>query len=290
MLAARLPSPLRTPARKCLGILRRTWGPKRPAPITSEEAGKDTTPTPFMCNVCGRPNRLPAWRLTREDGPCVGCQCHGRLRSISYAVTAHFSPEQLVLAWMRPRKEIRGLGCSDWGYADLLAEKFNYVNTFYDRPPQLDLSQVDWTRWPPASFDFITCSDVLEHVVGPIEATFENMRKLLRPGGVMILTVPTSLEPNSREHFPALYDWRIDEAGGARILINRRQDGVTEQFEDLCFHGGEGLTLEFRFFSRQGLIRSLRSAGFQVARIYEQSLPEFAIPLGCHNFVLVAQA
>ena len=39
-------------------------------------------------------------------------------------------------------KSIRGLGMSDKeGYAAILAEKFDYTNTFYDREPRLDFTE-----------------------------------------------------------------------------------------------------------------------------------------------------
>ncbi len=112
-----------------------------------------------------------------------------------------FSPDEIVLARMKPRKDIRGIGCSDWAYTDLLAEKFDYVNTFYDHEPKLDLCNVDWSRWQPHSVDFITCTDVLEHVEPPIERIFENISRLLKPGGVAFITVPTTLEPATRGAF-----------------------------------------------------------------------------------------
>ena len=93
---------------------------------------------------------------------------------------------------------------------------------------------------------------MLEHVEPPVVRTFENMRRLLKPGGVAILTVPTSLEPATREHFPHLHDWRIETKGEQRIVVNRRHDGTVERFDNLCFHGGEGMTLEFRLFSARG--------------------------------------
>jgi 2-polyprenyl-3-methyl-5-hydroxy-6-metoxy-1,4-benzoquinol methylase len=206
-----------------------------------------------------------------------------------YAVTARFSPDEIVLARMKPRKDIRGLGCSDWGYVRLLGEKFDYVNSFYDRRPQLDLSNVDWTRWGPESFDFITCTDVLEHIEPPIERTFENMYRLLKPGGAAILTVPTSLEYATREHFPNLQDWHIEKQGDERVLINRCRDSTIERFDNLCFHGGEGMTLEFRLFSRQGLVESLRDAGLRIATIYDAPLEAHGIALSPGNFVLVAE-
>lgn len=206
-----------------------------------------------------------------------------------YAVTAQFSPGQPVLAWMAPRKNILGVGCSDWGYIDLLAEKFDYVNTFYDHEPRLDLCNVDDTRWKPGSIDFITCSDVLEHVEPPVHRVFDGIYRLLKPGGVAILTVPITPDSTTREHFPNLYDWRIAEENDHRVLINRQIDGHIERFDDLCFHGGDGMTLEFRVFSRQGLIDNIQAAGLHVTHIYDQPLPSLAIPLSPDNFVLVAQ-
>jgi SAM-dependent methyltransferase len=274
---------LRRPARGCLRLLRRMAEPVPPADL------EDPRWTPFLCNVCGLSNYLPLRRLSREDGHCAKCRCYGRLRSMMYAVTAHFSPDEIVLARMKPRKDIRGIGCSDWGYTDLLAEKFDYVNTFYDREPRFDLCKVDWSRWLPGSIDFITCTDVLEHVEPPIEGAFDNMRRLLKPGGVAILTVPTTLEPATREHFHDLHDWRIETEGKQRVVVNRRRDGTIDRFDNLCFHGGEGLTLEFRVFSREGLIDSIQNGGLRVAAVYDRPIEAHAISLGPSNFVLVAQ-
>ena len=274
---------LRSPARGCLRLLRRMAEPVPPADL------EDPRWTPFLCNVCGLSNYLPLRRLSREDGHCAKCRCYGRLRSMMYAVTAHFSPDEIILAKMKPRKDVRGIGCSDWGYTDLLAEKFDYVNTFYDREPRFDLCKVDWSRWLPGSIDFITCTDVLEHVEPPIEGAFDNVRRLLKPGGVAVLTVPTTLEPATREHFHDLHDWRIETEGKQRVVVNRRRDGAIERFDNLCFHGGEGLTLEFRVFSREGLIDSIQNAGLQVAALYDRPIEAHAISLCPSNFVLVAQ-
>jgi len=274
---------LRRPARGCLRLLHRMAEPVPPADLEDPEW------TPFLCNVCGMPNYAARRWLARESGHCMKCRCYSRLRSIVYALTAHFSTDEIILARMKPRKDVRGLGCSDGRYVRLLAEKFDYVNTFYDHKPQLDLCNVDWTRWTPDSFDFITCSDVLEHVEPPVERTFDNMRRLLKPGGVAILTVPTTLDPATHEHFHDLHDWRIKSEGKQRVVVNQRRDGTIERFDNLCFHGGEGMTLEFRLFSRKGLIDSIQNAGLRVATIHDRSVEVHAIALSPNNFVLVAQ-
>jgi SAM-dependent methyltransferase len=266
---------------------------------SSSVAGGNTQKTSFVCNVCGTSNRIPHEKLGRESGGCVKCGCYGRLRAMMYGVTSQFSPGEPILAAMDPRKDIRGIGCSDWGYmdartgitrgyADLLAKKFDYVNTFYDQDPQLDLCNVDWSRWPSDSIDFITCTDVLEHVEPPVDRAFENMRRLLKPSGVVILTVPCTTR-SANEHFPNLHSWRIETDGEKRTLINQRRDGVVERYDNLCFHGGVGSTLEFRVFSRQSIINCVEQAGLNIVKIIDESIEPYAIPLQNNNFVLIAE-
>jgi SAM-dependent methyltransferase len=278
---------LKRRAKSCLRMLGLRRTPVVPTPAIPPEG---LQLTPFVCNVCGTSNCLPKHRLGREDGHCAKCRCYGRLRSMMYAVTVRFSPDEIILADMKPRKDIRGVGCSDWGYVDLLAEKFDYVNTFYDEAPKLDLCNVDWSAWPPGSLDFITCTDVLEHVEPPLDGAFNNIHRLLKPGGALIVTVPCTLEPATREHFPDLHDWKIETtADKQRVLVNRRADGTVRRYDNLCFHGGIGLTLEFRLFSRRGLIDSVEKAGLRVAALHDRSIEPYGFPLGGGNFVLVAE-
>jgi len=61
-----------------------------------------------------------------------------------------------------------------------------------------------------------------------------------------------------------------------------------ERREDLCFHGGDGLTLEMRIFSRKSLLALLAKAGFEVQKVYETSIREYGICLMNYNFVVVA--
>ncbi len=58
--------------------------------------------------------------------------------------------------------------------------------------------EIDKLSLPAASFDRIVCSEVLEHTVDP-EAILAAMARLLRPGGVAVITVPND---------PAIARWK----------------------------------------------------------------------------------
>ena len=158
---------------------------------------------------------------------------------------------------------------SDWCvYADLLAKKLDYQNTFYHCEPLLDICDPD-----PALFgtlDFLIATDVFEHVAPPVEIALENARKLLKPTGVFVFSVPFKLEGETDEHFPDLHDYKIETRDGGRELINRTIDGVDQMFSNLVFHGGDGATLEMRLFSRDGLLASAAACGLST-EIYADS-------------------
>lgn len=101
-----------------------------------------------------------------------------------------------------------------------------------------------------ASFDLITHTEVLEHVPDDARALAE-LRRVLRPGGLMIFTVP-------------LHD------GECTVERARLRDGVTEHLREPVYHtdplrGGRGI-LAFRDYGSDILDR-LRSAGFIDARL-----------------------
>ena len=58
--------------------------------------------------------------------------------------------------------------------------------------------EVDKLGLPEASFDRIICSEVLEHTVDP-EAILATLARLLRPGGVAVITIPND---------PAIARWK----------------------------------------------------------------------------------
>jgi SAM-dependent methyltransferase len=63
------------------------------------------------------------------------------------------------------------------------------------------------------SFDFVVCTEVLEHTLRPFEAVLE-MRRVLKEGGLLFLSVPF----NFRIHGPLPDCWRFTEHGLRTIL------------------------------------------------------------------------
>ena len=66
---------------------------------------------------------------------------------------------------------------------------------------------------PEARYDFIFCTEVLEHVLQPFNAV-SNIRRLLKPKGLLFITVPF----NFRIHGPLPDCWRFTEHGLRAML------------------------------------------------------------------------
>jgi SAM-dependent methyltransferase len=232
---------------------------------------------PFVCNLCGTPNAGTLGELSREALTCSHCGSNVRFRAMGYLVTREVLGQPIPLPDFGENKAIVGVGMSDAeAYAKPLAQKFSYENTFYHTDPHLDIAEIDESR--VGRYDFIIASDVFEHVVPPVSKAFANARRMLKPDGKLIFTVPFVPEGDTREHFPDLFDWSLDESDGTWTLRNRTRDGRDQRFTDLVFHGGPGSTLEMRLFSRDSLMREFKAAGFSRVRIAAEPW----LPFGIH--------
>jgi SAM-dependent methyltransferase len=224
----------------------------------------------FTCNICGAINELTLQVADRERSTCSGCRSSMRFRSVVLALSRAICGMDLKLDDFPVLKSIRGLGISDSDiYARRLEERFTYMNTYYHREPVFDVSHPDESEF--GKYDFVICSDVLEHVAGPIDCAFQTLARLLKPTGFLILTVPYVVEVPGVEHFSSLHSYGIADVGGRPVLVNRSADGRYEVFDELRFHGGSGATLEMRVFSQDDISANLTAAGF--ARIHFEVEP-----------------
>ena len=255
---------------------------RHPTPEPGGEAGSREPLGAFTCNICGARNVSTADASDRERPNCSRCRSSIRLRSVVLALSRALFGLDLKLPEFPALKSVRGLGISDSDvYSGHLEKRFSYTNTFYHRDPHLDLLQPDEKEF--GKYDFVICSEVLEHVPDPVDRAFATLGRLLKPAGVLILTVPYSLEPSIIEHYPGLAESAFAEFDGRTVLVGRSASGEYRVFDRLTFHGGTGATLERRIFSdesvRDGLAVRLDAAGsreFGVVYSTPCSLPVIA--------------
>ena len=222
----------------------------------------------FCCNICGKPSLTDVRCLKREAATCQNCGSTARARAIIRVLSTELFGDNLSLPDFPERREIRGLGMTDWdGYAVKLAEKFDYRNTYYHQEPTLDISAANIGAELMEN-DFVISSDVFEHVAPPVSRAFENVWKMLKPGGVLVLTVPYGTQAETIEHFPGLHEFSVVEKDGLFVLRNKTEAGVVQEFNDLVFHGGPGSTLEMRVFAENALIQHLKDAGFENIKVH----------------------
>ena len=218
----------------------------------------------YVCNICGVTNTIEENEFPREGQSCPNCFSYVRVRGLMIILSQLVYGKHQAIADFDVRKEISIIGLSDWpGYADRIKNKFNYINTHFQSPePSLDISKS--IEGYDGRFDFVICSDVLEHVTTPVQPAFDNLFHLLKPGGTLIFSVPYNLEEKTTEHFPDLCTFEIvfDE-GEQPKLRNETVDGEVQWFEDLIFHGApEGAALEMRVFCERDVFKHLELAGF----------------------------
>ncbi len=279
----------------CLSCLRPITVPKTVTPAVSaaggvtEKAGRQAcrcsslhngAMAKFVCNICGAGNAWSGEPFEREKRSCAACGSNQRERALIGVLAMELFGTQLALPHFPRVKSWRGLGTSDSPrYATRLAEVFDYRNTFFDREPRLDLARLNPadTAQAPGQYDFIVSSEVFEHVAPPLEEAFHNAWALLKPGGVLVFTVPYHLDP-AIEHFPDLNESGLADVSGRMVLVNRNRNGQIQVHENLNFHlSGAGPALEMRICSEEMLRNALSAAGFSSVKIHGEAYRPFGI-------------
>ena len=98
--------------------------------------------------------------------------------------------------------------------------------------PQAELHELDLEKQKlPGDFDLVLCQQVLEHLVEP-ETALHNLTAMLRPGGVLVITVPDGRLDDFAGH---VHFWGSDslpiflrkELPGCNIRTGHLQDEVS---------------------------------------------------------------
>jgi SAM-dependent methyltransferase len=214
----------------------------------------------FICNITGNYYFIKDNEKNRDGILKLGF--NSRLRAICYIFCKIFYGKCKIMNNLKKNKKLIGIGMSDIELEKIFKKKFNYTNTFYHRSPYLDIYNDEHVK-KYFDLDFIISSDVFEHInpLPSLQVAFDNLFKMLKPGGCLIFSVPYTYGEH-KEHYPNLYNYKIEYNNGEYILHNVTIDNKTEIFKNLCFHGGPGNVLEMRIFSKKSLTLFIESAGF----------------------------
>jgi SAM-dependent methyltransferase len=136
-----------------------------------------------------------------------------------------------------PVNDVLDLYCGTQPYRDLLPPHTRYVSMDIDqRYGEPDVVSEEFLPFPDTSFDLILCTEAFHYVTDPVHAVSE-LRRVLRPGGTLLLTVPLVWEydrriverrytgPHLLELFAGWQEARVVENGGYSVawatLTNR---------------------------------------------------------------------
>lgn len=224
----------------------------------------------WRCLMCGALNdQDPEVVRSREDFLCSSCGSIARHRHTALALLAG-------LASFDQPTPPRVAGISDdYGFAAWVRTVCDYTGFQYHEEPRLDIADVPEDL--VASFQIVTTSDVLEHVPPPVHRAFAGLRRLLAPGGLLVVTVPCR-DRDGVEHWPEMASGELVDLDDGRIVLDeRRADGSVYRHADLVWHGGAGSTLEYRVFDRGWLTTELENAGFVEIREMTTDFPKLGI-------------
>jgi SAM-dependent methyltransferase len=239
--------------------LRTAWSLLEPAALAAR---------PFSCPICG-PSLL--LRLARRP---IGVRC---ARCAGSAITL-----SLVAVLKSVRPGFRGEAVYElsargplYDYLRREVPRLTASEYFEDTPPGTRRGEVlcqDIRRltFADRSFDVCTSTEVFEHVADDL-AGFGEVRRTLRPGGVMVFTVPLS-------GAPATVERAVEKAGKIEHLLPPEYHGDRIR--------GQGRVLVFRDYGAD-IVGRLRAAGFAEATIDRRCDRAF-LGQGCG--VIVAKA
>lgn len=229
----------------------------------------------FLCNICGHRVSAAASRLQREVPSCVRCGSTIRVRALVDVFAREVFGQSMVGPEFPTRLEIRGIGISDQsGYSAHFARSTTYLNTWFHQEPFRDLMNL--ATFGGAEYDYVTCSEVLEHVNQPAGEALRTIFSILRPGGVAILTTPTA-PGRTTEHYPALTRHEVFPTTDGWRLRGDLPDGAEFTSDAVIFHGGPGSTVEMRVWGSDSLREALEAVGFVEIRRHLADVPAFGV-------------
>ncbi|WP_416423033.1 methyltransferase domain-containing protein [Pseudomonas sp. App30] len=233
----------------------------------------------FSCCICGLEQNWGE-SVHREMNICSGCGSNSRFRGLMLGVMRHVIHDATVpLLQQPPRDDIKAIGVSDsQSYAQLLEAKLSYTNTYYHTEPFLDLCN-EQSICTYSELDLIVCSDVIEHTSERPHVTLRHMFRMLKPGGTLILSVPTYTFAKTLEWYPDAQSLEVRNLDGNYSVHWTDAMGQSHVNTSPCFHGGPGSTLEMRLISHTELLQLAAYEGFAAQTLEFDEQAGYAWPV-----------
>jgi SAM-dependent methyltransferase len=154
-----------------------------------------------VCSCCGHAGPFSVEpRALRETFQCESCRASLRYRNQADALLTAYATGERSLTELANARSFASMAIYEPGvsgpFRPLLTTLPAYTTSYYwtdVEPGQarngVRCENLEALTFPDASFDLIISSDIFEHVRRPLEA-FEEIYRVLRPGGRHIFTVP----------------------------------------------------------------------------------------------------
>lgn len=143
------------------------------------------------------------------------------------------------------------VGCGGSPYKRWLPKGVEYTGLDIDGVATADIAVAPGQPWPveSGSYDYVLCTQVLEHVVD-FEGTLTEIHKALKRGGRLITTVPFLYQEHGTPH-----DYRRLSRHGLRTALEQRFD-----VESLYPQGGIGSSVGTLILNWLDLMQSYNTA------------------------------
>lgn len=144
-------------------------------------------------------------------------------------LSIHHLNNELVRVLPGLEGTVLDLGCGLKPYRKLMARAAGYTGADIEPKPGLDVLLVPGGPLPfaDASFDVLLCTQVLEHVAD-LEGLCAEMRRVLRPGGMLVASVPFIYQVHGSPHdYRRFTEYGLTAAlTGFQVESLNRQGGI----------------------------------------------------------------